>query len=159
MDNTFWAFVSLVIFIAIIVYYRVPSMMTRSLDKRSDDIRKELDEARRLREEAQQVLAEYQRKRREAEEEAAEIRKTAERDAAAFLEEAKKRTEESVARRQEMAEQRIRQAEIDATNEVRASAVDVAVAAARRMLADEAKGETANRLFDESLETVRHRMN
>src|SRR5690606_33982294 len=81
MDATFWAFVALVIFIAIIVYMKVPAMIGRSLDERADNIRKELEEARTLREEAQQLLAEYHRKRKEAEKEAGDIVASAEREA------------------------------------------------------------------------------
>jgi len=159
MDNTFWAFVSLVLFLAILVYFKVPAWLGKSLDKRSDDIRKELDEAKRLREEAQQVLAEYQRKRHEAEAEAAGILAAAERDAALFLSEAKKKTEEYVARRQVMAEQKIRQAEADATNEVRASAVDLAVAAAQRLLAEKTDAGTVDTLFKTSIGELKTRMN
>jgi F-type H+-transporting ATPase subunit b len=72
-DATFFAFVGFVIFLAIVVYMKVPGMMAKSLDDRADQIRNELAEAKRLREEAQHLLAEYQRKRKEAEAEAAHI--------------------------------------------------------------------------------------
>ncbi len=71
MDATFWATVALVIFLGIMIYVKVPGMITKSLDDRADRIRDELEQARRLREEAQELLAEYQRKRKEAEKEAA----------------------------------------------------------------------------------------
>ncbi len=67
MDATFWAFIALLLFIALIVYLKVPGMIGRSLDERAENIKKELEEARTLREEAQQLLAEYHRKRKEAE--------------------------------------------------------------------------------------------
>ena len=64
---TFWAVAGLIIFLGILVYMKVPSMMANSLDKRANDIAAELEQAKKLREEAQQLLAEYQRKRNEAE--------------------------------------------------------------------------------------------
>ena len=51
-DATFFAFVGLVLFLALVVYLKVPGMMARSLDDRADQIRNELAEAKRLREEA-----------------------------------------------------------------------------------------------------------
>jgi F-type H+-transporting ATPase subunit b len=57
-DATFWALVALVIFLGLMVYLKVPGVVTATLDKRADAIRKELDDARRLREEAQTLLAE-----------------------------------------------------------------------------------------------------
>ena len=48
-------------------------MIGKALDDRADAIRKELDEARRLREEAQDLLADYKQKQRRAEDEAKAI--------------------------------------------------------------------------------------
>ena len=132
---TLWATIALFIFLGIVVYLKVPAMMAKALDDRAAKIRNELDEAQRLREEAQQLLAEYQKKRKEAEQEAADIVAAAKREADMLTAEAHKKTEEYVARRTALAEQKIGQAERDAVNEVRASAVDIAVEAARALLA------------------------
>ena len=101
-----------------LVYLKVPGMIAKALDARADKIRHELDEARRLREEAQQLLAEYQSKRKEAEQEAADIVAAAKREADLLLAEAHKKTEDYVTRRTAMAEQKIAQAEREAVNEV-----------------------------------------
>ncbi|WP_099865236.1 F0F1 ATP synthase subunit B [Pararhizobium haloflavum] len=159
MDATFWALVALIIFIAIIVYLKVPGMVAGSLDKRADTIRNELDEARRMREEAQQLLAEYQRKRKDAEKEASDIVASAEREAQTIVKEAKEKTEEYVVRRTAMAEEKIAKAESDAVGEVRASAVNLAVAAAERIIAEKADAATQKTLFDKSLTEVKQRLN
>lgn len=155
MDATFWATVSLVLFLALMIYLKVPGMVSSSLDKRADKIKAELEEARRLREEAQQLLAEYQRKRKDAEKEAAGIVAAAQREAKDLAADAKLRTEEYVTRRTAFAEQKIAQAERDAIAEVRATAVDVAVEAARRVLEDKVDDRTAAELFKSSLTAVK----
>lgn len=159
MDATFWALVALVIFIAILAYMKVPGMANQALDKRAERIRNELEEARQLREEAQQVLAEYQRKRREAEQEAEEFIAAARREAKTIVAEAKSKTEEYVTRRTALAEQKIAQAERDAVNEVRARAVDVAVAAAGNILAEKVDGKMSSTLFENSLKEVKSNLN
>lgn len=159
MDATFWAFVALVIFIAIVIYLKVPATISKSLDERAVRIRNELDEARRLREEAQQLLAEYQRKRKEAEKEAGDIVAAAKREAGQLVEDAKKKTDEYVARRTALAEQKIGQAERDAVNEVRARAVDVAVEAARSVLAAKVDGKVDADLFKASVAELKARLN
>jgi F-type H+-transporting ATPase subunit b len=133
MDATFWATVGLFIFLAIVIYAGVPAMVAKSLDARADKIRNELEEARRLREEAQQLLAEYQRKRKEAEQEAGDIVAAAKREAKACWWPKPRRTPRTTSPVvRPLAEQKIAQAERDAVNEVRSSAVDVAIAAAGR---------------------------
>jgi F-type H+-transporting ATPase subunit b len=159
MDSTFWAFIALLLFIALIVYLKVPGMIGRSLDERAENIKKELEEARTLREEAQQLLAEYHRKRKEAEKEAGDIVAAAEREAKALLEDAKRATEEYVVRRNKLAEQKIATAETDAINAVRASAVDLAVAAAGKIVADKVDAKVAVTLFKDALGQVKTNLN
>ena len=66
MDATFWALIALLIFLAVVFRAKLPSAIAAKLDHRAERIRKDLDDARRLREEAQALLAEYEAKRREA---------------------------------------------------------------------------------------------
>ncbi len=159
MDATFWALVALVIFLALVIYLKVPSMVNKSLDERAERIRNELDEARRLREEAQQLLAEYQRKRKDAEKEASELVAAAEHEAAGLVEEARRKTDEFVARRTALAEQKIELAETEAVNEVRRSAVDLAVRAAETLIAEKADAKTVNEMFKKSVAEVKDRLN
>lgn len=159
LDATFWAFVSLLIFFGVIVYFKVPGMLSKSLDSRADKIRDELEEARRLREEAQELLAEYQRKRKAAEVEAEEIVAAAKNEAVLFAEESSRKTEEFVARRTAMAEQKIAQAESQAVADVRSVAVDIAVAAAEKLIADKVTGAAAGKIIDQSIAEVKNRLN
>ncbi|WP_422373022.1 F0F1 ATP synthase subunit B [Hoeflea sp.] len=159
MDATFWALVGLIIFLGILVYVKVPGTMASALDKRADQIRNELEQAKKLREEAQQLLAEYQRKRKEAEAEAADLVSAAEREAAALRAEAKAKTEDYVTRRTAMAEQKIKQAETDAINEVRASAVDLAIAASEKLIEKKVDAKASDALFSKSLTDLKARLN
>ncbi|OLP45686.1 F0F1 ATP synthase subunit B [Rhizobium oryziradicis] len=158
-DATFFAFVGLVIFLALVAYLKVPGMMAKSLDERAENIREELAEAKRLREEAQALLADYQKKSKEAEAEAAAIVAVAQREAAALAADAKIKTEEFVARRNAISEQKIKQAETDAVNAVRAAAVDLATAAAQTVLAKQSDAELQARLFQAGISDVKTRLN
>ena len=158
-DATFFAFVGLVIFLILMVYIKVPGMIAKSLDARADQIRNDLSEAKRLREEAQQLLAEYQRKRKEAEADAARIVAAAEREAELLAAEAKAKTEEFVARRNALSEQKIAQAEADAVNAVRSAAVDLAIAAAEKVLATRADAQVQSELFNQAVGEVKTRLN
>jgi F-type H+-transporting ATPase subunit b len=156
---TFWATVGLVLFLALIAYLKVPAKMGKQLDERAERIRNDLAEAKRLREEAQALLVEYQKKRKEAEAEAANIVAAAEREAQALTAEAKLKTDEFVTRRTALSEQKIRQAETDAINAVRATAVDIAIAAAERVITAKADASTQQALFAKSIGDVKTRLN
>jgi F-type H+-transporting ATPase subunit b len=159
MDATFWALIGLVLFLGLMIYIKVPGMMAKSLDKRADNIRAELDEAKRLREEAQALLAEYQKKRKEAEAEAAALVAAAEREAALLTEEARQKTEEFVARRNALSEQKIKQAEADAITAVKSAAIDIAVEAAGKVIAAKTDKTTQTALFKDAVAKVQSRLN
>jgi len=158
LDATFWAFIGLVIFLALMVYFKVPGFITRALDSRIARIEADLDEARRLREEAQALLAEYERKRKAAESEAADIVAAAKDEAERMTAEAEAALENLVARRTRAVEDKIAQAEAQALSEVRARSADVAVEAARLLLADQARENGAD-LVDQSIKDVASRLN
>lgn len=156
---TFFALLALLIFIGITIYVKAPAMITKSLDERAGRIKGELDEARRLREEAQALLGEFQQKRKDAEAEAEEILAAARHEAELLVQEIKAKSEDYVARRAAAAEQKIAQAERDAVNEVRALAVDIAVEAARSVLAGQVDGKADTGLFKASLQELKSKLN
>ncbi len=155
----FWVAVAFVAFLLILAYYKVPALIAKALDDRAAAIRKELDEARRLREEAQSLLADYQRKHRNAGQEAEAIVELARREAEAFSAETRRALAETVERRRRQAEEKIARAEAQAVEDVRAAAVDMAIAAAEKILREKAAGPGGAALIDESIRTIKSRLN
>ncbi len=145
---------SFLIFIGILVYLRVPSKLAGMLDDRAERIRKELDDARRLREEAQAVLASYERKQKEVEELAQEIVTRARAEAARAAEEGKKELEGSIARRLKAAEEQIASAEAAAIRDVKDRAVQVAIRAAAKALSEKMDGQAGGKLIDDAIASV-----
>ncbi|POF34758.1 F0F1 ATP synthase subunit B family protein [Roseibium marinum] len=159
MDATFWAAVGLVLFFVLIIYIKVPAKIGASLDDRAEAIRKELDEARKMRDEAQALLSEYQRKRHEAEGEAEAIIAEASSEAERLTVETNQALEEMIARRTRAAEEKIAQAETQAIAEVRARAADLAVAAAEEILTAKVKDKVADDILSKSIAQVKERLN
>ena len=133
-DTSFWTFTGLIVFFVVLLVFGVPKMLAKALDDRAETIRRELDEARRLREEAQEMLASYERRQREAAAEAEEMIKQAKSEAEYLRKEAREELQARMERRTAMAEQRIAQAEAQAAKEVRARAAELAVDAAEQIL-------------------------
>lgn len=158
-DATFWAFVALVLFLALVVKMGAPKKITAALDKRAKAIEDELDQARRLREEAQALLAEYQRKAREAESEAEEIVTLAKREAEAMEKDAQAKIKEYVARRTKQAEEKIAQAESQAISEVKGAATDLAIKASEAILAKKMTQKPGKDLLKASIAEVGTKLN
>ena len=148
-----WVAVAFVIFV-VLVWKPAQKALLSGLDSRAARIEKELSEAARLREEAQALLAQYQRKHRDAMKEADEIVSHARDEANRLAQQAARDLEASLKRREELAMQRIAQAEQQATADVRAAAVDVAVAATERLLKDRLDGAKGDALIDQAIKEL-----
>lgn len=143
-----------VLFIALLIYLKVPGKITGLLDARAERIRGELEEARRLREEAQTLLASYERKQKEVEGQAEQIVANAKTEATRAAEQAKKDIANSIARRLKAADDQIASAEASAMKEVRDRAVTVAVAAAQSVIAEKMTPASQTLLIDDAIKEV-----
>lgn len=142
-DAEFWAIIALFLFVAVILYLRVPKMLNTSLDGQIKKIESELAEASRLRAEAEALLKSYAGKAQQAEQEAAGIVTAAREEADRLAKEAAAALEALIVRRTKAVEEKIAQAEQQAIAEVRGRSADVAVEAARLLLTNQmaTKGE------------------
>jgi len=155
LTNTdFIVVLAFLIFVGIVFYFKVPGKISKLLDDRSSGIQSELDEARALRDEAQALLASYERKHKEVQGQADRIVAQAKVDAEAAAEQARADLDRSIERRIASAEDQIASAQARAIKEVRDSAVSVAVAAARAVIAKQMTAAGANKLVDDAIAQV-----
>lgn len=157
-NTDFVVLIGFIVFVGILLYFKVPALVGRLLDGRAETIRKELDEARGLREEAQTLLASFEKKQREVAEQANRIVAQAKDEATRAAAQAKEDIRASVARRLAAAEDQIRGAEAAAVKEVRDQAISVAVGAAQEVIARQMTAAQANKLIDDAIDTVGSRL-
>lgn len=153
LKNTdFVVLLGFLLFVGILIYFKVPSRLAGMLDNRATGIRGDLDEARALRDEAQGILASYERRTREAHDEAAAIVAAAKTEAKHAAEQARVDLEASVTRRLASAEEQIESARAAAIRDVRNRAIQVAIAAAGDIYARQMTESEADALIDRSIE-------
>jgi F-type H+-transporting ATPase subunit b len=150
-DATNIAFIAFALFFALLWYLKVPAMILSALDSRSQEIAKELHDARRMREEAEKLLADYQAKKAAAEAEAKSIVDAAKEQAAAVAEETRQSMQAAMARREKQVDDRITSAETKAVDEVKAAATEAAIAAAERMIRERMNDQTQAALVEEGV--------
>jgi F-type H+-transporting ATPase subunit b len=148
-----WVAIAFVIFVAAI-FRPVSRMLLDALDARTQRIKRDLEEAERLREEAHDLLAEHQRKLRHASKETDELLEHAKDEARRLHEHAENDLEASLKRREQQALDRIAQAEAQAEREVRNLAVDVALAATGKLLSEKLDKSKGNALVDTAIEDL-----
>lgn len=132
-DPKLWVAVAFVGFVAL-AWKPLGRFLAKALDERGDAIRKELDEAKRLREEASAVLASYQQRQQDVLKEAEALLAHARDEAARLSREAEADLKKNVEARRTQAMERIAQAETQAIREVQNHIIDLAVNAARTVI-------------------------
>ena len=157
-NTDFVVSIAFVIFIGILVYYKVPALVAGLLDKRAMTIRSELDEAKALREEAQTLLASYERKQKDVQAQADRIVAAAKQEANAAAVTAKEDIAKSITRRLAGAEEQIAAAQAAAIKDIRDQAVTIAVSVAKEVMAGQMDASAANALIDDSINVVAEKM-
>jgi F-type H+-transporting ATPase subunit b len=158
-DPETWVAVAFVILIGVFAWLGVHRTMFTALDHRSERIKAELDDARRLKDEAAKLLDEYKAKRATAEREADDILTNARAEAGRIAADARAKMEDFVARRTKTAESKIALAEAQAVADVRAAAAEAAVTAATTILSQSVKGQVADDLLAKGIAEVRQKLN
>ena len=62
IDATFWVAVSFLIFVGVLFYFKVPQKIYESLDESIKKIKKDVEDAEKLKDDAKNILSEYETK-------------------------------------------------------------------------------------------------
>ena len=157
-NTNFVVVLSFLLFIAVLIYVKVPAKLGGALDARADGIRSDLNEAKALREEAQTILASYERKQKEVKDQAERIVEHAKQEAALAAEHAKADLKASIARRLAAAEDQITSAQTAAVKDVRDRAIQIAVASASDVIAANMTAAKGNSLVEDAIKTVSEKL-
>ena len=156
-EAEFWVGVGLLIFLAIALW-KGRGAITGALDAKANKIRADLEEAARLRAEAEVMLTSLRAEREEAERRSAQMLADAQAEAKRMETEAREKLEEQIARRAKQAERRIALAEVQAAQEVKAAAADLAARTAGAVLARRVAEGQPDPLIDRGIEQVSIRL-
>jgi F-type H+-transporting ATPase subunit b len=145
---------SMLVLILIMIWKKVPGMITGGLDAKIEAIRTQLDEAKQLRAEAESLRNEYAAKIANAEKDAEAMIEGAQTEADAILVKAEADGQQMIARRKQMAENKISAAEREAVLEVRNRAASTAAIAARGLIAEKHDAAADSKLADQVIAAI-----
>ena len=154
-DATFFVALSFVLFVVFVIWAGLPSTIIKSLDDRSEQIKKELDEARILHEDAQKLLATEKRKLEQCDAEVEDILKQASEQAALITEKTNNLLKEEIQRKQKQADLKIAQARDEAVREVKAKASELSLIIAKEYLKENIDDNVASDLIDKSISDLK----
>ena len=153
-NTDFVVAIAFVIFVGVLIYFKVPRVIANLLDNRAETIRNEIDEAHKLLEEAKTLLAKLEREHKENIAKGQDIIQDAKLTSKKILEDSKSEIKDAVARKLAMAERQIKINEKEVINAIRGDLIDSAFKAAQEQIEKKVDLKLSNSVIEESIDEI-----
>ena len=155
LDNTdFVVLISFLIFVGVLVYFKVPSIVGAFLDKRSNDIHNEIEKAGEILEEAKKILSSIEADHIRTSETIGQMVQTAKSRAGDEEEKAKKNIEELMKNKLISAEGQVMSNERKILEEIEGRAIDLSIEKVRMKLSKSLSSSDYDNQFDASIQSI-----
>jgi F-type H+-transporting ATPase subunit b len=159
IDATFWVAVSFFIFIGGLVYLKVPQKVNNSLSGEISLIKKELDEAEKLKFEAKNLLSDYENKIDKSKKEVRDIINNAKRDSEKVILNKTKKFHEITEEKKKSAEQKIMQMKKNALKDIKNISIKIGVESVETLIKNSMDKNKLEKLFVKNLEQTKNQLN
>ena len=155
LDNTdFVVLISFLIFVGILIYFKVPSIVGAFLDKRSNDIQSEIEKAGEILEEAKKILSSIEADHIKTSETIGQMVETARSRAGEEEEKAKKNIEELMRNKLISAEGQVMSNERKILDEIEDRAIDLSIEKVKVKLSQSLSSSDYDNQFDASIQSI-----
>ena len=155
IDATFWVAISFFIFFGVLFYLRVPQKMNTSLSENIDNIKRELEEAEKLKKEAKNLLSSYENKIDKSKQESRKIIDIARKESEKTILENTKKFHQIIEKRQKNAEQKILQMKKNALSDIKNLSVKIAIEAVEKLIKNSLNNNKLENLYNKSLQEAK----
>ena len=155
IDATFWVAISFFIFFGVLIYLKVPQKISNSLTDQINEMKKELDEAEKLKIEAKNLLSNYENKIDKSKKETREIINLAKKDSEKTILEITKKFHQIIENKKKNAEQKIVQMKENALKDIKNISVKISMEAVEHLIKNSIDKSKLEKLYIKSLEQAK----
>ena len=155
IDATFWVAVSFFIFVGVLFYFKVPQKIYESLDESIKKIKKDLDDAEKLKDESKNILSEYESKISKSKQEINLLLKKAQNEAEKNVIKVNAEFHNIFENRKKMAEEKIRQMKVQAIKDLKNSSVDIAIRSLEKIIKNSIDKKKLDKVYISSIEEAK----
>ena len=156
IDATFWVAIAFIIFIAGLVYLKIPQKINSLLNIMIENIKNELNEAEKLKNEAKNLLSESQEKLENAQKEKEQIVKNAREESKKLIIEINNKFFQTSENRKKITEQKIVQMKEDAIKSIKDASIRIAIASVTKLIKTSINKSKLDALFEENLNQTKN---
>ena len=155
IDATFWVAVSFFIFFGVLIYLKVPQKISNSLTDQINEMKKELDEAEKLKIEAKNLLSNYENKIDKSKKEVLEVINLAKRESEKTILEKTEKFHQTMENKKKNAEQKIVQMRENALRDIKNISVKISMEAVEHLIKNSIDKNKLEQLYTKSLEQAK----
>lgn len=136
-DATFWVAISFLIFIALLIYKKVPGLINKVLDDKISEIKKKVEESEKLKNDSEKLLSTYQAKLNDSKKECDLILQNAKRISDKDTKELTEKFKNNLKSRERSVEEKITNLKNEALKEIELKAAMLSADAVREIMKNE----------------------
>ena len=155
MDATFWVTISFLIFLGILVYFKIPQKIKEVLEQNILNIKNQINEAEKLKEDAKNILIEQEKKISNSKNEVKEMINKANEDAEKNVIRVNKEFHNLMENRKKNAEERIRQLKNQAEKDIKNASVKIAIESVEKLIKNSLDKSKLDRIYSSSVEETK----
>ena len=150
-DATFWVAVSFFLFVGVLLYFKVPQKIFTTLDESINKIKKDIEEAEKLKEEAKNILSEYESRLDKSKVEIDLMIKNAQKESETNIIKINDQFHKIFENRKKMAEEKIKQMKLQATKDIKNYSVEVAIIALEKIIKNSIDKKKLDKIYVSSV--------
>jgi F-type H+-transporting ATPase subunit b len=155
IDATFWVAISFVIFVGLVLYFKIPEKIKSFLDENINNIKKQIDNAEKLKEEAKLMLSEHEKKISNSKSEIKTMINDANEMAEKNILKTNKEFHTLMESRKKNTEEKIRQMKNQALKDIKNASVKIAIESIGQLLKNSLDKSKLDKLFVASIEETK----
>ena len=155
IDATFWVAVSFFIFVSVLFYFKVPQKIFDSLDQNIKKIKKDLDDAEKLKDDAKNILSEYETKISKSKQEINILMKKAQEESEKNMIKINNEFHNIFENRKKLAEEKIKQMKTQTIKDLKNSSVDIAILSLEKIIKNSIDKKKLDKIYISSIDEAK----
>jgi len=155
IDATFWVMISFFAFIGLLIYFKIPQKIKTTLDENINNIKKQLDEADKLKEDAKNILTENEKKISNSKVEVKQMINKANEEAEKNVIKTNKDFHNLMDSRKKNAEERIKQLKNQVLKDIKNASVKIAIESVEKLIKNSLDKSKLDKIYNSSLEETK----
>ena len=155
IDATFWVAISFLIFVVLLVYFKIPSKVKNILDENINQIKKQVEDSEKLKEEAKKQLADYEKKIGDSKSQINRMIKEANEQAEKNIIKSNEVFHKLIEIRKKNTEEKIKQLKNQAIKDIKNASVNIAFESIEKLLLNSLDKSKLDKIYSQSIEETK----